>query len=232
MLEVLAAPSGLESPAVHHDHGKGGAVSAMRPEESVTPRRWSRFRLRDDRGSILLLMLFACLAVAVVLQGLSTVILVAERAIDDESVGRTRLSEKDSALAAIRRTLLESWEPIAPVWSEAEEDVGGGAAESWAEEVPESEGWLMRATVRHEPTLSRLVVSASLERGRDGLDLPLAAVVGGAMTASPDRESLWIDSEGAGEPEETEPSASVVAVLLLRRSGRSAAWSRLRRRVT
>ncbi len=155
-------------------------------------------------------MVFACLAVAVVLQGLSTVILVAERAIDDESVGRTRLSEKDSALADIRQMLLRSWEPIAPVWSEAEESEGGGATESWVEEVPESDGWLMRATVRHEPTLSRLVVSASLERGRDGLDLPLAAVVGGTMTASPDRESPWIDSEGAGEPEETGPSASMV----------------------
>ena len=147
-------------------------MSALRPKESVTIRRWSRLSVRADRGSVLLLMVFACLAVAVVLQGLSTVILVAERAIDDESVGRTRLSEKDSALADIRQTLLRSWEPIAPVWSEAGVSEGGGATESWVEEVPESDGWLMRATVRHEPTLSRLVVSASLERGRDGLTCP------------------------------------------------------------
>ena len=44
-------------------------MSALRPKESVTIRRWSRLFVRADRGSVLLLMVFACLAVAVVLAG-------------------------------------------------------------------------------------------------------------------------------------------------------------------
>ena len=58
----------------------------------------------------------------------------------------------------------------------------------------------MRATVHHDPAFSRWVVSATAERGRDGIDLPIASVVAGSLTASPDREATWIDSEPGEGP--------------------------------
>ena len=39
----------------------------------------------------------------------------------------------------------------------------------------EGSEWVMQASSRQEPTVSATTVSAWLERGRDGIDLPLAA---------------------------------------------------------
>ncbi len=72
-----------------------------------------RERHRESRpgrqaGSALILVLFACLATAVVLQSLCTVLVFAERAVVDESVGRERLAEKDEALAILRQQALDA----------------------------------------------------------------------------------------------------------------------------
>jgi hypothetical protein len=140
-------------------------------------------------------MLIFCLVVAVVVQGLSAVTLISQRAVHDETAGRARLGEKESALAGVRQTLLEQWRPLAPTWSDTTDHAEAVATESLAEEIPGSQGWLMRATVRQDPSLSRMMVSATLERGQDGLDLPLAAVVAHAVTASPEREWPAVDIE-------------------------------------
>jgi hypothetical protein len=69
---------------------------------SLHDRYWAS-RLELHAGSALILVLFACLATAVVLQSLCTVLLIAERALVDESVGRERLGEKDEGLAILRQ---------------------------------------------------------------------------------------------------------------------------------
>ncbi len=54
----------------------------------------------------------------------------------------------------------------------------------------------MSAIVRQEPAVSRLTTSAWLERGRDGIDLPLAAVVAEAVTATAGRVIPWVEIDG------------------------------------
>jgi len=149
-------------------------------------------------GSALLLVVFACIAVAVVIQAISTVILCAEGAVIDEYVGRKRLAEKDEGLAALRQQALTLWEPRG--WGDVGQadglghETGEGAL--WG--IPDSGGWTLNAAIRQAPAVSRLTASACLERGRDGVDLPLAAAVAEMLTATPGRSVPWV--EGAGAP--------------------------------
>lgn len=156
-------------------------------------------------GSAVLLMLFVCLVIAVVLQGLSTVILCVERALADESNGRTLLAQKDAALAGIRQDLLEEWGPLGPVWTTVSAGSTEVPVEVAAAEMPQSEGWTMAASVRHNPSVSRWLIAVDAERGRDGIDLPFAAVVAGRLEAVPEREATWVDLDlgsgvGGGDP--------------------------------
>lgn len=162
---------------------------------------------RGRSGSVLMLVLFVCLAVAVVIQGLSTAVLCAERATVDEAVGRKHLEEKDQGLAALRQRALIIWETLP--WTVVSGGEGGGGAEAVEGSLSELEegagsgdaaGWVMSASVRQEPAVSRLTTSAWIERGRDGLDLPLAALVAGSVAADPEREAPWleVDSFGGG----------------------------------
>ena len=59
-------------------------------------------------------------------------------------------------------------------------------------ELPDGEDWVMKAHARHDPTVARLLTSTWLEKGRDGLDLPLAALVAGSVGVAPGRESPWL----------------------------------------
>ncbi len=136
-----------------------------------------------------MLVLFACLAVAVSVQALSTVVLCAERAAVDESLGRTYMAERDEALAVLRGQALVRWEAIPwTVVTTEPHDVEGRIAG-----LPEGGDWVMGATARHAPAVSRLLTSAWLEKGRDGLDLPLAALVAGGVVVPPGRESSWLE---------------------------------------
>ena len=179
-----------------------------------------RGRRAGNRGSILLLTLFACLALALVVQVLTAVILCGQRAITDEVAGRARLAEKDVALAALRQSLQIDWRPVPAAWS-LPQGLGSrgksdAATQGSAESVSEGGGRLMRATVRQDPEFSHLVAQALAERGRDGLDLPIAAVVAGSLTASAGRVLTWVDAEAAamsGPPDPLgAPSGPALAV--------------------
>jgi hypothetical protein len=167
-----------------------------------------------------MLVLFACLAVAVVLQALCTVIACAERAVVDESVGRQRLGEKDEALAVLRQQALASWESSEMMSVGTGEGDAEGAVDGVVSDLPESRGWLMSALVRQRPTTSRLTTSAWLERGRDGVDLPLAVLVADEVTATAGRKIPWIEIAGgsgyvgdAGDAgSETGPGAAIHVV--------------------
>lgn len=155
---------------------------------------------RGQSGSVLMLVLFVCLAVAVVIQGLSTAVLCAECAAVDEAVGRKRLEEKDQGLAALRQRALILWEALP--WTLVTGGEGEGGVEAVEGSLSEIEGgagsgdaanWVMSAAVRQEPTVSRLTTSAWIERGRDGIDLPLAALVASSVAADPEREAPWLE---------------------------------------
>ncbi len=150
--------------------------------------------LGRQAGSVLILVLFACLAVAVSIQALSTVILCAQGAVVDESAGRGLLAERDAALAVLRQRALASWESIPRTVVRAEPN----AVEGSVSQLPGGGDWVLDATVRHAPEVSRLVTSGWLEKGRDGLDLPLAALVAGALAVAAGRESPWLELETSG----------------------------------
>lgn len=157
---------------------------------------------RAERGSILLLVLFVCLAIAVIIQTLTAVVVCAERCAVDESVGRRRVAEKEEGFGWIRERALGSW--AAFTWTKRE----GGAEglECRLDTIPTGAGLIMEAAVR-QPTLSRMTVSARVERGRDGLDLPVAALVAREVLLPEDRAGSWL---------ETSPQSAVAFAHLVR----------------
>jgi hypothetical protein len=160
----------------------------------------------SERGSALILVLFACLATAVVLQSLTTVLLCAQRAVVDESVGRERLAERDAGLAMLRERALASWQPIS--WTDVEPGSQLGArVKGTVEELPASGGLMMRAVVAQDPSVSRLTASALVEKGWDGLDLPIAAIVAESLTALPGRDTPWVELD-SGDPSALRDSGS------------------------
>jgi hypothetical protein len=177
-------------------------------------------------GSILMLVLFMCLGVAVVVQGLCAVVLCAQRAVFDEAVGRARLEEKDRGLATLRQRALQDWQ--ATSWTIVYEGAGvilGPGAESSSVEDPGAvegrlyefeggAGWAMQAVVRQDDTISRLTTSAWVERARDGIDLPLAGLVAEAVKADPGRAMPWMEvtAEAQVEDDDSSPGAALGAV--------------------
>ncbi|MBN1321827.1 MAG: hypothetical protein JXA87_13430 [Thermoleophilia bacterium] len=149
-------------------------------------------------GSILLLVLFMCLAVAVVVQAVSAVVLCAERSVTDESVGRQRLAEKDQGLATLRQVALTNWaiSPWAVAWERAQGPAAARPVEGSLRELEGDVGWVMEAAVRQDLSVSALAASAWVERGRDGIDLPLAALVAETVSGAPGRSEPWLAAEG------------------------------------
>ena len=145
-----------------------------------------------ERGSIVLLVLFVCLGVAVLVQTLSVVVLCADRGLAAEEDGRALMQEKDQALASLRQRVLSDW-GAAP-WSVIQETP---PVEGVVAELPDSGGWALAASARHSPDVSPIVVSAWLERGRDGLDLPLAGLVAATARWTSGRVSPWLEVDGA-----------------------------------
>ncbi len=111
------------------------------------PRR-RRVRELPERGSAILFALFACLAVAMAIQGLTLAVLCGERALADEAAGRERLAVVDSGLAAMSIRAADEWVPSA--WA------------SWRSDMDEMKGrlvgtessqeWVLRAEVAEHPT--------------------------------------------------------------------------------
>jgi hypothetical protein len=149
------------------------------------------------RGSILLWVLFVCLGLALLAQALSVVVICAERALDDEVRGRRRMEEKNAALGALRVRALQTWAP--GDWGVA--IAGDEPVEGRLEKLTGSD-WVLQAVTRQTPQVSRMVVSEWLERGRDGVDLPIAAVVADSVSAEAARASPWLQADASSEASE------------------------------
>lgn len=145
-------------------------------------------------GSVLMLTLFVCLAVAVVIQTLAAVTLCAERALADEQTGRELMAEKDEGLACLGKQAMTKWGP--QPWSDLKEEPN--RVEGYLSQLGTS-GWVMEAATRQDQAISPMTISAWIERGRDGIDLPLAAVVAGGLRACLGRELEWVDLDQSDE---------------------------------
>lgn len=154
-------------------------------------------------GFTLALVLFLCLAGAVVIQTVVAATVLTQEAVRAEAVGRDTVAEQDQGLAFLRGDGLKSWNPSA--WT-ALDWVGvqhGGTATAPSEPQGElsrvgTSGWVMRGSFREDSGACPIATSAWLERGRDGLDLPLAAVVARRVITSPGRATEWVASEDRG----------------------------------
>lgn len=150
-----------------------------------------------EAGSVILLTLFICLAAAVVLQAAGTAIICAQHAVVDEEIGRQRLEDKNRVLGTLREQSTRRWLPIG--WTDL------GCGQGMTELPSEGEDWLLWARARQDPSLSMGETSVLMERGRDGLDLPKAAMVAEDVTADGGRTTPWVTVEenngAAGSPE-------------------------------
>jgi hypothetical protein len=151
-------------------------------------------RRRGEQGSIILFVLFVCLGVAVLVQALSVVVLCAEHGREVESTGRELMAVKDAGLAEARQELAASWSPLDRTTT------GAGAAEVWTQAVglPEGGQWALDVTAGQPAGVSPISVSAWAERGRDGLDLPLAGLVADTATWAVGRSQACVLVEEAG----------------------------------
>jgi hypothetical protein len=155
------------------------------------PSRGERRLGLGESGSALVLALFACLGVAVAVQTLFVVVVCGERALSEELTGRKQLAVRDEGLASLRLRTLETWEATPWETAGSEPNVVSGRVE----EIEDGAGWVLRGEVSLDAAVSRMMTSAWLERGRDGLDLPLAALLASSISTSPERVSPWMEVE-------------------------------------
>lgn len=163
----------------------GGPMTASSPQELLRQRLCTWQSMSTETGSTVMLILLMCLAIAIVVQGAVGVLLCAERAVAEEAAGRERMAEKDEILMVLRQQVMERWQPIP--WTSI------GKGEGRVAELPEGGAWLMTAEARQGSTVSRLATTAWIERGRDGIDLPVGALVAQTATAAEGRSLAWVD---------------------------------------
>ena len=138
-------------------------------------------------GSAVIMALFACMVACVCVQMLTTAVVCGNRALLDESLGRDSLHTKDACLAALKersskRWTTTEWEPFGVVGNE----VGGRLVER-----EEGGDWVLGVEVAESVDSASTKVGALVERGRDGLDLPRAALVADRVVATPGRSVPW-----------------------------------------
>lgn len=166
---------------------------------SVGAFRSARTSRQNQAGSAVVMTLLACLGVALCVQVLSVVVICGVNALREESVGRELLADRDRGLGVLRSVALSSW--VSTAWSDVGTD--GHGVEGRLNELEASLGWVLEAEVRQEPALTSVTTSAWVERGRDGLDLPEAAVVATLISAWSERVTPWLLGDTDGSPSQS-----------------------------
>lgn len=147
-------------------------------------RKW----LWGSRGSAVMIVLLSCLALAVVLQTTFAVIVCADRAIAEEKQGRSSAAERNKALSSLAVRCATSWQATTT-------DIWIGSCTGAVTALAQPSDWVVGATVRQSLSGGTLADRAWIERGRDGVDLPLAGVVADELTAAAGRTTCWVDRE-------------------------------------
>ncbi|OFV81839.1 MAG: hypothetical protein A2W26_10365 [Acidobacteria bacterium RBG_16_64_8] len=171
------------------EHAHSGTRGQMRATQGRL--WWASRAVRSEGGSIVLLTLLACLAVALCVQVLSVVVVCGMHALNEEAHGRQQLAARDAGLGVLRSLAAGSW-AVVPWRSVA---TGAGQEVGRLAELEGSLGWALLAEVKDSPESTPLTTAAWVERGRDGLELPLAAVVAASVNASWERVTPWLVGE-------------------------------------
>jgi hypothetical protein len=179
-----------------------------RPMNISPCRAWVKGRVVSQNGSAVLFALFACVAVMASIQVLTVAVICCERALADEVAGRRELAAFDIALASLCSQARTTWGPVQ--WT----PVGN-------QEFPlttrllspgESPEWVLRAEVAPDVTPVQAVTSALIERGRDGLDLPLGAIIARCVQVTEGRSTAWLNATGAEDADTPTADAAVAYV--------------------
>jgi hypothetical protein len=168
-------------------------------------------RLRSvlgEKGSVVLFTLFVCLATALCIQVLSVVLICGERALAEERRGRELAGDRDEGIATLRSLALVAWGRQG--WMEV--CAGAGETVGRLEDLEGGEGWLLDAEVVQDEAVAGLGVSAWVERGRDGIDLPLSPLVAGRVFWDPERVVAWLTAGSTGGPGMASVCSEVEAV--------------------
>lgn len=164
----------------------------------------------QSHGSAVLFVLMVCLGIAVAVQAVTMVVLCARGALLDESRGRTRVEQTEAGLFLLRDSLSQDWLPRA--WGELDATALPGT-EGQATELDGSEDWVMAVSAASPADGAAILLSAWVEKGRDGVDLPVAALVAQRVVCGYGRTSFWLEVDTAGEEEEGEVDHTAVAYL-------------------
>jgi hypothetical protein len=170
---------------------------------------WSaRSARRAERGSVVLLTLIACLGVALCIQVLSVVVVCGAHVVSEEALGRRQLAKRDAGLCVLRSLAMDSWS--ATPWT----SVATGSAQEVGRlvELEGALGWAFLAEFKDQSESTRPTAWAWVERGRDGLDLPYAALVATAVRASSERVTPWLVGDSCAVALGTSSDAERAAV--------------------
>ena len=152
-------------------------------------------REAEAGGVVLLLALLLCLGCAVLIVGLSNALLVGERVARGETGGRDGLRQENAALAELSLQALLQWLPQDATLTDG--TVGRLSL------PPDANPWRLRGTVvsawRGPEGGTPGTAGAIVERGRDGLDLPLAGLVASTITLAPGRSAAEAVTSSAAE---------------------------------
>ncbi len=138
-------------------------------------------------GSVLLLVLFACLAVSVLCLSLTSMFLAGQELLAEQADGRAEMANREQALGELLAHALSSWTPA----SISLPDGAGGRLD----QDPSRGDYLMTATVTQASHAGPRTLAMEVERGRDGLDLPQAAIVAHTVRWGAGRESAVLSAE-------------------------------------
>jgi hypothetical protein len=129
----------------------------------------------DESGSVLVLSMVLCLGLMLLIGVLAGVLRTGEAALLAEARGRSAALVREEGLEALADAAAAQW-----IASDIPLDGGGRA---WSGEDTASP-LCLRAAVRaasSSETSGTIVVEATVEQGRDGLDLPAAALTAGRL---------------------------------------------------
>lgn len=152
-------------------------------------------RFSQESGSVVLLAVFVCAVAVVSVQVVTACVVIGARALAEETSGRDRLAAVDAGLESARAGAAASW--LAAPWGSLV--LGDICVSERLVELEGACGWVLEAQVESSSGGPASSTLATVERGRDGVDLPLAAVVADRVRVGPGRAVPWL-IHGSSDP--------------------------------